>query len=73
MTFRARRVFGPIPVLCAFIALAAGCLFGQAENYEGKTVARILFVPREQPLDPEEIFRILPVREKEPPEIMFEE
>jgi outer membrane protein insertion porin family len=41
-------------------------VFGEAAAYEGKTIARILFVPVEQPLDPEEIHRILPVKEQTP-------
>src|SRR3981081_1837393 len=41
-------------------------VMGDASNYEGKTIARILFVPREQPVDPEELHRILPVKERSP-------
>jgi outer membrane protein assembly factor BamA len=41
-------------------------LFGEPSDYEGKKIARILFVPREQPLEPEEIHRILPVKEQTP-------
>src|SRR5579862_9748609 len=39
---------------------------GDASNYEGKTIARIVFVPREQPVDLEELHRILPVKERTP-------
>src|ERR1700730_1347435 len=39
---------------------------GDASNYEGKTIARILFVPREQPVDLEELHRIMPVKERTP-------
>ena len=66
MLARARRALRLIVVLCCFVGLFPPVVFGEAGDYEGKTIARILFVPREQPLDPEEIHRILPVKEQTP-------
>ena len=55
----------PTLLLFLFVIFPAG-LRGDASSYEGKTIARILFVPREQPVDPEELHRILPVKERTP-------
>ena len=55
----------PTLVFILFFTFPVAVL-GDASNYEGKTIARILFVPREQPVDPEELHRILPVKERAP-------
>jgi outer membrane protein assembly factor BamA len=55
----------PTLVLFSFFILPAA-LLGDASDFEGKTITRILFVPREQPVDPEELHRILPVKERTP-------
>jgi len=55
----------PTLVLFSFLIFPPPVL-GDASDYEGKTIARILFVPREQPVDPEELHRILPVKERTP-------
>ncbi len=54
----------PIFVLCIILSPAA--LWGDASAYEGKTIERILFTPRDQPVDAEELYRLLPVRERTP-------
>src|ERR1700704_5049312 len=55
----------PTLVLFSFIIFPPAVM-GDASDYEGKTIERILFVPREQPVDPEELHRILPVKERTP-------
>ena len=55
----------PTLVIILLVIFPAAVL-GDASNYEGKPIARILFVPREQPVDPEELHRILPVKERAP-------
>jgi outer membrane protein insertion porin family len=55
------------PTLLLFSFVIFPCaLLGDASSYEGKTIARIVFVPRDQPVDPEELHRILPVKERTP-------
>src|SRR3984893_3225047 len=49
-----------------FLVIFPPAVLGDASDYEGKTIARILFVPREQPVDPDELHRILPVKERTP-------
>src|ERR1700730_10735061 len=49
-----------------FSAIFPAAVLGDTSSYEGKTIARIFFVPREQPVDPEELHRILPVKERTP-------
>src|SRR6478672_2680012 len=56
-------VIYPILVL-SYLVLLTPAAFAQASSYEGKTISRIVFVPREQPLDPEELHQILPVKEQ---------
>jgi outer membrane protein insertion porin family len=56
----------PIFVLCCVLSVAPPVILAEPGAYEGKTIARILFVPREQPLEPEEVYRILPVKEQTP-------
>ncbi len=56
----------PIFVLCCVVSVAPLVILAEPGAYEGKTIARILFVPREQPLEPEEVYRILPVKEQTP-------
>src|ERR1700722_5045933 len=53
----------PILVFC-LAALLPPALRGEASAYEGKTIGRIVFVPYEQPVDAEELHRILPVKER---------
>src|SRR5258708_5338897 len=65
MPARPGRALCPILILCCFVSFPP-TVFGEAAAYEGKAIARILFVPVEQPLDPEEIHRILPVKEQTP-------
>src|SRR5262249_6914161 len=60
---RAGDALCPTLVLCCFIVFPLD-LRADASTYEGKNIARIVFVPREQPLDPEELYRILPVKER---------
>jgi outer membrane protein assembly complex protein YaeT len=55
----------PTLVFISFLIFPAAVL-ADASDYEGKPIARILFVPREQPVDPEELHRILPVKERTP-------
>src|SRR5260370_12758491 len=55
----------PILVLLIFVIFPQA-LLADASSYEGKTIAHILFVPREQPVDPEELHKILPVKERTP-------
>jgi outer membrane protein insertion porin family len=62
---RAGYVIYPTLVLCSFVMFPP-VLLGEASTYEGKTIARIVFVPREQPLEPEELHKILPVKENTP-------
>ena len=62
----ARAGYAFYPSLVLYILLSPAALWGDASAYEGKTVGRILFTPREQPVDPEELYRILPVRERTP-------
>ncbi|HTM51885.1 MAG TPA: POTRA domain-containing protein [Bryobacteraceae bacterium] len=62
---RAGYAFYPTLVLCSFVIFSPA-LLGEASVYEGKRVARIVFVPREQPLEPEELHKILPVKENTP-------
>src|SRR5215216_1419980 len=66
MLARAWRTIRPILVLCCIVSVAPQPVRGEPGAYEGKKIARILFVPREQPLEPEEIHRILPVKEQTP-------
>ncbi len=47
-------------------ALLPSAMRGEATSYEGKTIGRIVFTPQEQPVDPEELHRILPVKERTP-------
>src|SRR6267142_2451442 len=47
-------------------ALLPSAMRGEATAYEGKTIGRIVFTPQEQPVDPEELHRILPVKERTP-------
>src|SRR5262245_37928640 len=60
---RAGDALCPTLVLCCFIVFPLD-LRADASTYEGKNIARIVFVPREQPLDPDELYRILPVKER---------
>jgi outer membrane protein insertion porin family len=53
------------PIIVFFI-LSPPALIADASAYEGKTIAHILFVPREQPVDAEELHNILPVKERTP-------
>lgn len=62
----ARAGYAVYPTLVVCFILFPPALLGDASAYEGKTIGRILFSPREQPVDPEELYRILPVREKTP-------
>jgi len=59
---RAGYAFYPSLVLCCLVIFPLE-VRGDASTYEGKNIARIVFIPREQPLDPEELYRILPVKE----------
>jgi outer membrane protein assembly complex protein YaeT len=54
----------PTVVFCLIVSPSV--LPGDVTTYEGKTIGRILFLPREQPVDPEELYHILPVREGTP-------
>src|SRR6476646_4773488 len=62
---RAGYALYPTLVLCSFI-LSPRAMLGEASSYEGKTISRIVFVPREQPVEPEELHRILPLKEQTP-------
>ena len=55
----------PILVFC-LAALLPQPTRGETSAYEGKTIGRIVFAPQEQPVDPEELHRILPVKERTP-------
>ena len=46
----------------AALGVCACALLAGPESYEGKRIATIQFVPRDQPVDLEEIHRILPLR-----------
>ena len=55
------------PILVFFVfVIGPPALLADASSYEGKTIAHIVFVPREQPVDPEELHHILPVKERTP-------
>jgi outer membrane protein insertion porin family len=58
--------FRSIFVICGLVSLLPQAVLGEAATFEGKKVARILFVPREQPLEPDEIHNILAVKEQAP-------
>jgi outer membrane protein insertion porin family len=62
---RAGYAVYPTLVLCCFV-MSPPAILAEASLYEGKTIARIVFVPREQPLEPEEMHKILPVKENTP-------
>src|SRR5947209_878645 len=66
MLARAWCAFRSVAVLCGFVTLLTQAVFGEPASFEGKKIARILFVPREQPLEADEIHRILPVKEQAP-------
>ena len=66
MLARAWCAVCPISVVCCFVAFFPTAVLGDAASFEGKTIARIVFVPRDQPLEAEEIHRILPVKEQTP-------
>src|ERR1044071_2651738 len=62
---RAGYALYPIFVFWCFV-LSPPSMLGEASSYEGKIISRIVFVPREQPVEPEELHRILPVKEQTP-------
>src|SRR3977135_75051 len=66
MLSRAWCAVSPISVLCCFVAFFPTVVLGDAASYEGKTISRIVFVPSDQPLEAEEIHRILPVKGRAP-------
>src|SRR5438876_1784759 len=66
MPARAWCAFRSILVLCGVVTVLPPPVFGEPATFEGKKIARILFVPRDQPLEPDEIYRILPVKEQAP-------
>src|SRR3954470_12054831 len=66
MPARAWCAFRSILMVCGVVTLLPPAVSGEPATYEGKKVARILFVPREQPLEPDEIYRILPIKEQTP-------
>src|SRR5438445_6787473 len=57
-----------ISLACAILLPAAGpaTLLAQSRNFEGQRVLAIRFDPKEQPLEPSELFEILPLKEKQP-------
>ena len=57
MMARAGYAIYPTLVICYWM-ISPPVILGDAPAYEGRNIARIVFVPREQPLDPEELHRI---------------
>ena len=55
----------PTLVFCLAVLLPPA-VRGEAAGYEGKTIGRIVFVPTDQPVDAEELHRILPVTARAP-------
>ena len=53
--------------LCAILVLVAGpALLAQSQSFEGKRVVTIHFDPAAQPLEPSELFEILPLKINQP-------
>jgi outer membrane protein assembly complex protein YaeT len=62
-----RRRFAHVIALMLFLAAAfAPEGRAQVQQYEGKEIVTIQFVPREQPLEPSELYDILPLKQKRP-------
>ena len=62
---RTRLALSPCLVLVWAVAQPAN-LLGQYQKYEGKEIVNIQFVPAEQPVDPMELYQLLPVKRGEP-------
>lgn len=62
---RTRLALSPCLVLIWAVALPAR-LQAQSQKYEGKEIVNIQFVPAEQPVDPMELFELLPVKRGQP-------
>src|SRR5215472_10827573 len=62
---RTRLALSPFLVLVWAVAEPVA-LQAQYQKYEGKEIANIQFVPATQPVDPMELFEILPVKRGEP-------
>src|SRR5262249_38316604 len=65
MMVRAGYACYPLFILC-LLFFSPAPIQGEPSIYEGKTILRINFVPREQPLEAEELHNILPVKENTP-------
>jgi outer membrane protein insertion porin family len=65
MMVRTRLALGPYLLLVWAIAQPPA-LRGQSQKYEGREIANIQFFPPEQPVDPMELFQILPLRRGQP-------
>ena len=55
-----------LPTLLLLAAAQPGMLLAQYQKYEGKQVENIRFDPPEQPLEPEELHEILPLKMRQP-------
>src|SRR5712664_3308845 len=56
----------PTVLLCCLVIFFPTAVLAEPSSYEGKKIARIVFVPRDQPVDPEELHKIMPVKEGTP-------
>src|SRR3954447_26173426 len=62
-----RQRFTLATLLVLFLAAASTRqLFAQDQKYEGREVAAIQFLPPAQPLDPAELYGILPLKKGQP-------
>src|SRR5579883_437615 len=62
---RTRLALSPCLVLVWAVAQPAN-LLAQYQKYEGKEIVNIQFVPAEQPVDPMELYQVLPVKRGQP-------
>jgi outer membrane protein insertion porin family len=64
--FAVRPLFAYVSGITLFLVTYPGVLSAQAQKYEGRKIINIRFDPAVQPLEPEEIFQILPLKKDEP-------
>src|SRR5690348_10110844 len=62
---RTRLALAPYLIVIWAVAQPA-TLLGQYQKYEGKEIVNVQFVPAQQPVDPMELFQILPVKRGQP-------
>src|SRR5215813_14224886 len=61
-----RPLFAYVLSAALFLAALPGVLNGQPQQFEGQKIVNIRFDPQRQPLEPEELFQILPLKNGEP-------